>query len=215
MPGKTTRWRPWVRAIHRDIGYAAAALTIAYAISGLAVNHIEDWNPNYQFDERIIDVGPLPGSGSVGPANGDDGSEGSQRPIDLDAMEAHVVAALALDPATVRGRLMASTAQFQLFLPNGGEVRVQVATGRGTVKTVRTRPFLYEANALHLNNLKGIWTWVADIYALALLTLAITGLFISKGRVGLSGRGKWFAGAGLMVPVIFVIYLYWGPASGA
>ncbi len=40
-------WRRWSIALHRDERYVAAALTIAYSISGIAVNHIADWNPNY------------------------------------------------------------------------------------------------------------------------------------------------------------------------
>ena len=36
--------RPWVRAIHRDLGYVAVGLTFVYAISGLAVNHVADWD---------------------------------------------------------------------------------------------------------------------------------------------------------------------------
>ena len=41
------RWRPWLRALHRDIGYLAVGLTVVYALSGLAVNHIGDWDPNF------------------------------------------------------------------------------------------------------------------------------------------------------------------------
>ena len=53
-------WRKWFRVLHRDIGYVAVALIIAYGVSGLAVNHIEDWNPSYTFAERGFDIGPLP-----------------------------------------------------------------------------------------------------------------------------------------------------------
>lgn len=183
-------WRQRIRALHRDIGYAAAGLTIAYAISGLAVNHIEDWNPSYTFHELPIAIGPLPA--------------GSH-----DAMEARVVEALALDPGEVRGRFLETEARFRVFLTEGQEVRVDARTGRGVMKRVETRPVLFEVNALHLNNLKGVWTWVADIFALALLTLAITGVLLHKGRLGLSGRGKWFVGAGFVVPAIFIAYLYY------
>lgn len=184
-------WRQRIRALHRDIGYAAAGLTIAYAISGLAVNHIEDWNPSYTFHEEPVAIGPLPAGGP-------------------DLMEARVVEALALDPGEVRGRFLETETLFRVFLTEGQEVRVDSRTGQGVMKRVETRPVLYEVNALHLNNLKGIWTWVADLFALALLTLAVTGLLLHRGRLGLSGRGKWFVGAGLVVPAIFIAYLYSG-----
>ncbi|NVB80363.1 MAG: hypothetical protein HOV81_18360, partial [Kofleriaceae bacterium] len=59
-----------------------------------------------------------------------------------------------------------------------------------------------------LNNLKGAWTYVADAFAVALIVLAITGMLRMKGDRGLLGRGKYFVGAGLLVPVGFIIYMY-------
>jgi hypothetical protein len=184
-------WRQRIRALHRDIGYTAAALTIAYALSGLAVNHIEDWNPSYVFRETPVAIGPVP-AGSYA------------------EMQAHVVAALGLPAAEVRGHFMETETLLRVYLDQGQEVRVDVRTGQGVAKRVQARPVLYQLNALHLNNLKGIWTWVADVFALALLALAITGLLLHKGRLGLAGRGKWFVGAGLLVPVACVVYLYAG-----
>jgi hypothetical protein len=53
--------RPWVRAVHRDLGYLAVGLTIVYALSGLAVNHIADWDPNFRNYETPHQLGPLKG----------------------------------------------------------------------------------------------------------------------------------------------------------
>ena len=51
MPETTARrrfqWRALLRAVHRDVGYAAVGLTFVYAVSGLAVNHIAAWDPNF------------------------------------------------------------------------------------------------------------------------------------------------------------------------
>jgi|GEM_PF-216128 len=44
------RWAAFkrlMRGLHRDAGALAVGLTIVYAISGLAVNHVLDWNPSY------------------------------------------------------------------------------------------------------------------------------------------------------------------------
>ena len=78
------------------------------------------------------------------------------------------------------------------------------------MKRIATRTFLYEVNALHLNTIKGIWTWVADLFAVALFVLAITGVFMMKGRRGITGRGKWFVGAGFLIPIAFIWYMYSG-----
>lgn len=183
------RWRHLFRVVHRDLGYVAVALTIAYSLSGIAVNHIDDWNPNYTFSERAIDLGPLPTT-------------------TLAEQEAFVVGALALDRSAVRGHFAETATTFRVFLTDGQEVRVDTRTGRGTQKTVSRRAVLFEVNALHLNNLKGIWTYVADVFALALVVLALTGMTMMKGDRGLFGRGKYFVGAGLCIPVGFIIYLY-------
>jgi hypothetical protein len=57
---KKLAWRPWLRALHRDAGYLVVGLTVVYAVSGLAVNHIDDWNANYVEYERLHQLGPLP-----------------------------------------------------------------------------------------------------------------------------------------------------------
>jgi hypothetical protein len=183
------QWRKLFRALHRDIGYAAVALTLAYALSGLAVNHIEDWNPSYRFAERAVDLGPLPAG-------------------TLAEQEAFIVEKLALDPRAVRGHFQETEHVLRVFLTEGQEARVDVRTGRGQLKTLARRPVLFEVNTLHLNNLKGVWTWVADLFALALIVLAITGVTMMKGARGITGRGKYFIAAGLAVPVGFIVYLH-------
>src|SRR5262245_42522096 len=56
------RWRPWLRALHRDAGYFFVGLTFVYAVSGLAVNHIADWEPNFRQVTRQHQLpAPLPG----------------------------------------------------------------------------------------------------------------------------------------------------------
>ena len=183
------RWRKVFRAVHRDVGYVAVALTIAYALSGLAVNHIEDWNPNYSMETDVVDIGPFASA-------------------DLHAMEATVIAKLAFDKRTVRGHFLEKATDFRVYFDGGQEARLDPTTGRGTVKKLSQRAVFFEVNALHLNNLKGIWTYVADVFAIALMVLAITGMTMMKGDRGLAGRGKWFVAGGLAIPVTFVIYLY-------
>lgn len=183
------RWRHLFRVVHRDIGYVAVALTLAYGLSGIAVNHIDHWNPNYRFSERSVDIGPLP-AGS------------------LADKEAFVVAQLGLDPAQVRGHFQETATELRVFLVEGQEARVDMTTGRGSLKTITKRAVFFEVNALHLNNLKGIWTYVADLFALALMILAITGMTMMKGDRGLAGRGKYFVGAGLLIPISFLVYMY-------
>ena len=102
------RWRRLFRVLHRDIGYLLFGLVLAYSISGLAVNHVDDWNPSYSIHVSQVDLGPLPGDAG------------------LDAMETHVVAAADLDDDEVTGRRRPGPNAFIVFLQEGGEVRVAV-----------------------------------------------------------------------------------------
>jgi len=185
------RWRHLFRVVHRDIGYVCVALTLAYGLSGLAVNHIEDWNPNYKFAQRDIDLGPLPAG-------------------ELADQARFVVTTLALDPRAVRGHFAETATTLKVFLDGGQEAVVDTRTGKGTLKVVTTRAVLFEVNSLHLNNLKGAWTYVADLFAIALMLLAITGAVMMKGDRGIAGRGKYFIGAGLAIPIGAIIYMYSG-----
>jgi hypothetical protein len=183
------RVRRLIRVLHRDFGYLVVGLVIFYAVSGIAVNHIDGWNPSYSTTVTPVALAPLEGA-------------------TLDALEREVVVKAGLDPDEVAGRHRPDPRTIVVFLPHGGEVRVEIATGDGTIRRVETRPFLFESNVLHLNHLKGVWTWVADAFAVLLLCLALTGLFMLEGRTGLGGRGKWLVGAGVLLPLGFLIYYY-------
>src|SRR5262249_49533252 len=56
-------FRAWNRAIHRDIGHIAVGLTVVYAVSAIAVNHIKEWEPNFESYQRGVELsGPVAGS---------------------------------------------------------------------------------------------------------------------------------------------------------
>ena len=66
------KWRAWLRAFHRDIGYVAVGLTFIYALSGIAVNHRSTSTDRGHRSvpaavpstaEVDVAVGPAPGDG--------------------------------------------------------------------------------------------------------------------------------------------------------
>ena len=177
------RWRAWLRAVHRDFGYVAVGFTVIYALSGLAINHIKDWDPNFHSSERTLTIAPIP----------DDASD--------DQAVAHVTAAAELGkPADV----YRAGDEVRLGYADGTEV---TAVGQQvTVQARSPRFFLRVANWLHYNRGKRAWTYVADIYAVMLLYLAISGLFMIKGKLGLKWRGAILVTAGIAVPMIYVIW---------
>lgn len=179
-------WSYWNIVLHRDVGYALAALTIVYAVSGIAVNHINDWNPNYTFERVEQRFEPFPVS-------------------DRETMVKLAVERLEL-PELPRESFRSSPEVLELYY-EGWSAEVFATEGRAVVERPRDRFLLRDFNFLHLNHGKGLWTFIADLYAGLLAFLAISGIIMLRGKKGFAGRGKWFVLAGLVVPVVFVVVL--------
>jgi uncharacterized protein len=176
-------WRPWLRAIHRDMGYVAVGLTLIYAFSGLAVNHLSDWDPNFQNYESTHEIG--------GPLTGDDQKIAQQ-----------VLSKLKItDKPTEVYR--ASDEELEVLLKRRS-LHINTKTGHITDEGRKPRMLLRAANWLHLNRGKKAWTYVADSYAAALLLLALSGLFMIPGRKGLRGRGAALALLGIAIPIVYL-----------
>ena len=79
-------------------------------------------------------------------------------------------------------------------------------TGTVIVDAVRPRPVLFEMNQMHLNTTKGVWTIIADVYALALIFIALSGMFVLKGRHGITGRGAKLVAIGTLIPLSYWFY---------
>jgi uncharacterized protein len=176
--------RPWLRALHRDVGYFAVGLTIVYATSGLAVNHLKDWDPNFSQVNRTHQL-KLP------------------FPTDDDAAAKVALGALGVheEPREV---YRASPTELDVVFDKR-TFHVDTTSGLVHEEGQAARPLLRAANWLHLNRGKKAWTYVADSYAVFLLFLAISGLFMIPGRKGLLGRGAIVALLGAAVPILYVV----------
>ncbi len=182
------KWRKWNTIVHRDLGYLCFGLTILYVISGVAVNHIQDWNPTYKI-ERIASPVDLSGVD----------------PVDNNALALTVLSQLD-ETSPLKNIFRVDDTTLKIFVVNNN-ITVDIDDGLVSQEKSNKRPLLYQANFLHLNHPKKWWTWFADLYAVALGILAITGLFILRGRKGITGRGAWLTTAGLLIPLIF-LWLY-------
>lgn len=183
---RNLRWRPWLRALHRDCGYFAVGLTFIYALSGLAVNHIETWDPSFRQLDRTY---PLPDVTAL-----------PQK--DAELAQAILGALSITETPTDIYRI--SEQQLDITLPSS---TLHVDLGKASVFQEGQEPrfFLRLANWLHLNRGKKAWTYIADGYAVFLLFLAVSGLFMIPGRKGLLGRGAIITLAGALVPTLYVV----------
>jgi hypothetical protein len=84
---------------------------------------------------------------------------------------------------------------------------LHVDTSTGTVHEDGEEPrfFLRLANWLHLNRGKKAWSYIAAGYAVFLLFLASSGLFMIPGRKGLIGRGAVLVTLGAAIPILYVV----------
>jgi hypothetical protein len=178
------RWRGWLRSFHRDFGYLAVGFTLIYALSGIAINHIKDWDPNFHATELSLKIAAIPGDASD---------------------DAAVKLVTAATGTGTPDDVFRAGDEIRLGYSNGTQVTVIGDTGEITVQSRSPRFFLRVANWLHYNRGKKAWTYVADVYAIMLLYLAISGIFMIKGRLGLKWRGAILIGLGIAVPLGYVI----------
>jgi uncharacterized protein len=175
-------WRAWLRALHRDLGYSLVGLTFVYALSGLAINHIDDWDPNFAERQRVHQLAELPAG------NDEQIAAAVQRQLKV----------------TGEPREIYRAADQLEIVFDSRVVRVDLAAGEVVDQTREPRFFLRVANWLHYNRGKAAWTYVADAYAALLLFLACSGAFMLKGRKGLLGRGAILIALGAAVPIVYV-----------
>lgn len=176
-------WRRWNYLLHRDIGFLCIGLTLLYAISGVAVNHIQQWNPSYSVERVETNIGPVVGN----PA---------------DAATALTILERLSEPGKLESSYRPDRNSLQLFV-EGRSITVDLPSGHVVHDRAIPRPVLREMNFLHLNHPKKAWTWFADLYAVALAFLAISGLFMLRRKT--LRRGLVLTGVGVVVPVFFLI----------
>lgn len=175
------------RITHRDLGYLITGLTIIYSISGIALNHKHDWNPNY-----II--------------------ENTEFTTDINFTRESINKEIARNLIKkLPGDLKYKTYYFPtgniftVFI-EGGSVKINTATGKGTIERISKRPLFYQINFLHYNPGRW-WKYFSDVFCIALILVAITGLFLVKGKNGITRRGAILTAAGILLPLIF-LFIY-------
>jgi len=181
------KWRKWNRAVHRDFGYFFLGMTIIYSLSGIAINHLDDWNPNYIIIRKDIQITPplkQPDEKAVKNFLRQYGEEDNYK------------------------NFYFPQANFLKIFIKDGTVLLNLKTGTGILEKSERRPVFREMNYLHYNPIK-YWTWYSDIFAGALILLGITGILIPKNEKGILKRGAWLTFIGFLIPLIYLfIYFY-------
>ena len=86
-----------------------------------------------------------------------------------------------------------------------GEFVFDPETGEGRMQYLQRRPIIFGMNRLHKASIGSLWKWVSDVMAIILLFVAVSGLFLLKGKRGLKRWGWWLTIAGFVVPLVFAL----------
>ena len=185
---QTINWHKLARNLHRDIGYFCIGLTIVFAVSGLALNHLRDWNPNYIVEQV-------------------------NKPITLDRnftdeqLNNLLVQKFGI-PEPIKATYWQSVDNYKLFFDDGGSITADFHRNMALYERITERPVIKQFNRLHLNEAKQGWIVFSDIYAVLLLFLAISSLLMVKGKYSpwRLKRG-WLVIAGGLIPAVYIFVL--------
>ena len=170
--------------LHRDLGYFFAALIIAYALSGIALNHIDDWNPDFIITKTTVDF---------------------EQSYERKTLNDDIIRKFSARAGEDSFRLydFPSDRQVKIYYKDA-TLLVDIENATGVYEKISRRPLFYQVNVLHRNSVDW-WKWASDIFAVMLIIITVTGAIMVRGKHGFSGRGKWLAAAGLAPPLAALV----------
>lgn len=181
-----TRFRRICRTLHRDLSFFLSGMVLIYALSGLVMNHRQTFNPHFSVERHTYTLNtPLP---------------------EAEAFTRATVEQL-LEPWGETDRYtqhyFPEADQLKVFLQGGSSLQVDLSTRQVLYERVTPRPFIGALTRLHYNPGRW-WTFFADVFAIGLMVITITGLCINPGPKGLWGRGGLELLLGILLPLLFL-----------
>ncbi|MBQ6722930.1 MAG: PepSY-associated TM helix domain-containing protein [Paludibacteraceae bacterium] len=171
--------RKWLRIIHRELSYVFAGMLLVYAISGIALNHKATFNSSYRIERTEYQ---LPAEGTI------------DQWLTLCGVGGKEIQHYNPDENTLK-----------VFLKGNSTLTVDMTTHIGVLEQVKKRPVLGNLSKLHYNMQGKAWTWFSDIFAIALVLIVLSGLFMLKGKHGLWGIGGIELAVGILIPLLFIL----------
>jgi hypothetical protein len=183
-----TVMRKWFRNIHRELSYFFAGVICIYAISGICLNHKRDFNSNITITRYEL-------------------SMAGEFPVDADSVSketVHDYISQLPDTETYTKHSAVGENSLKMFFKGGSSLEVDMNNGKALYEKIRKRPVFSSLNRLHYNPTRW-WTWFSDIFAVCLLIITVTGLFMIKGPKGMIGRGGIEFLIGILIPLLFIL----------
>jgi uncharacterized protein len=174
------------RNTHRDLAYFFLGLIIAFSISGIFLNHRQKWHPRRYTSET---------------------KDFTMEPVTKDSInEAFITKFTGVQQIDdIMRRFTVADDNLKISYVNH-DVDVNITTGQGKIVIYKTTPLLGQMTKLHVDTSQW-WIYYSDIFGVAMLTIAITGMFIERGKNSFQSRGWKLALLGLIFPLIFLFLL--------
>lgn len=181
------RFRKYCRLIHTHLSYFFVGVILIYALSGIAMNHLKDFNPQYMVSVKNYRAeGTFPHSHTF-----------TQNEIVSLLKEVNEQ-----DNYTKHFYPNAST--MKVFLKSGSSFTLDTQTGQVNYEGLIKRPLISQLSFLHYNPGRW-WTVFSDVFAVSLILICLTGIFLNKGKRGVIGIGGIELIAGLLIPILFLL----------
>lgn len=174
------------RNIHRDLGYFYIGLIISFAMSGILMNHRDQFQAEkYTLETKKINV-KLPSEDKI-----------------TEEYAEKLGATLGIDDKFRKHRI--NEGKFKISFKNS-DVEIDMATGKGEVVSFIKTPIISQAMKLHKST-SNWWIYYSDIFGISLIIIAFTGtIMITHGKNTFRRRGYKLAIAGIIIPLL-VLFL--------
>ena len=188
MKFSSSSFRKWSRVIHRDLSFFFSGMVLIYAISGIVMNHRDSINPNFTVKQQEYVLSePLPAKAQI------------NKKTVLSLLEPLGEAGNYTKHYFPREEVM------KVFLKGGSNLQVNVRTGEAVYESVTRRPLIGAMARLHYNPGQW-WTYFADIFAVGLIIITLSGVIMLKGNKGIIGRGGIEMIVGIVIPILFLLF---------
>ena len=188
MKLSSSKLRIWLRTIHRDLSFFFSGMILIYAISGLVMNHRDSINPHYSVSLTHHVVKDLP----------------EQADFNKDAV-LQLMETVGVEENYTK-HYFPRPGHLKVFLKGGSSLEADIQTGKVAYESLTRRTLISTMTTLHYNPGRW-WTWFADAFAVSLLIITLSGLFMIKGPKGMWGRGGIEFALGILLPIILLLFV--------
>ena len=171
---------------HRRLGFLVTGMLLVFTVSGIALNHQSHWDPYYTISKTSEVV------------------EGLRPSMSEDELDLYLRKRYGVEE-DLESSFWESSLNVKMSYTNGISYMVDLQDNSIVTEVTRKRLGIYNLIHLHLNGIKGLWILAADAFAVGLIVLSLSGIYLAKGRY--THKEYFFLTAGILLPVLFYLYL--------